>query len=550
MHKESNVRVSDELETLLADFACGYKRKVAQLKDSGDMAIGEGKRQMTFDGYCFLVAKALGSEAKHNLSTMVHPFLLLCWNLIARSASVAAIRYDHLAWEGDALVVQYAFTKSDQVGKNCTPRHIFANPGNPAICPILSLAVLIFTRGAQRGRSANLVFGENAGERFSAWLSKTLKDIGTHSFRKGVASELSNTPGGPEAVNVWLRAGWTLGSVQGRYIFAGSGGDQFVGRAAAGHNVNDVEFSCLPPHFKDVGLSNEQWEAALPGYSTFYPSSFRQITPFLVASLSHHYIWLQHNLGKHHPLFLAPVWTSGLLPKLNVNVEMGRMHNSTTNLRSSGIPPFVAITNRLATVENELKIVNEQINYLPCKISDQLRASKDSSATTTHLESFRDSVLSEIRTLIGASKSPEPPASVNGVVTEPWWTTTNPQEQRRPSLPPGKVFDLWNAWWYGLPGDGIVPLRLVRPQDLARRCDRVNYSKLKQVIASLMKFSTVPETEVQRMAVVDRSALFASCLERLGHSMLVVGMENDVSNRRLDEMTYPTMYDLIKKYKL
>ncbi|ETV65067.1 hypothetical protein H257_18154 [Aphanomyces astaci] len=43
-----------------------------------------------------------------------------------------------------------------------------------------------------------------------------VKDIGTHSFRKGVASELSNTPGGPEAVNVWLRAGWTLGTVQGR----------------------------------------------------------------------------------------------------------------------------------------------------------------------------------------------------------------------------------------------------------------------------------------------------------------------------------------------
>ncbi|ETV69689.1 hypothetical protein H257_14552 [Aphanomyces astaci] len=172
-----------------------------------------------------------------------------------------------------------------------------------------------------------------------------VEDIGTQSFRKRVASELSNTPGGPEAVNVWLRAGWTLGSVQGRCIFAGSDGDQFVGRGAAGHNVNDVEFSCLPPHFKDVGLSKEQWEAAQP---TFYPSSFRQITPFLVASLSHHYIWLQHNLGKHHPLFLAPIWT------------------------------------------------------------DQLRASTDSSYTTTDLESFRDSVLSEIRYFIGASKCPDP----------------------------------------------------------------------------------------------------------------------------------------------
>ena len=96
--------------------------------------------------------------------------------------------------------------------------------------------------------SSKLIFGENAKERFSAWLAKTcsvneeeilsmelsISEIGTHSFRKGVASELSNTPGGPASVSVWLRAGWSLGSVQGRYIFAGSGGDQFVGRVAAG----------------------------------------------------------------------------------------------------------------------------------------------------------------------------------------------------------------------------------------------------------------------------------------------------------------------------
>ncbi|KAF0712476.1 hypothetical protein AaE_012010 [Aphanomyces astaci] len=50
MYKQANLRVSEELDALLADFACGYKRKVAQLKDSGAMAIGEGKRPMTFDG--------------------------------------------------------------------------------------------------------------------------------------------------------------------------------------------------------------------------------------------------------------------------------------------------------------------------------------------------------------------------------------------------------------------------------------------------------------------------------------------------------------------
>lgn len=61
-----------------------------------------------------------------------------------------------------------------------------------------------------------------------------IADIGTHSFRKGIATVLANKPGGHAAISIWLRAGWSLGSVQSRYIFEGAGGDQFVGRAATG----------------------------------------------------------------------------------------------------------------------------------------------------------------------------------------------------------------------------------------------------------------------------------------------------------------------------
>ncbi|KAF0711754.1 hypothetical protein AaE_012185, partial [Aphanomyces astaci] len=146
----------------------------------------------------------------------------------------------------DALQISFGLMKNDPEGRMSYPRHVYANPSHPAICPILSLGVLLFTRGAQAPESPTLLFGYNAKERFSAWLAKTcaanahdiaglglsISDIGTHSFRKGVASALSNSPGGPQAVMVWLRAGWSLGGVQGRYIFEGSGGDQFVGRAA------------------------------------------------------------------------------------------------------------------------------------------------------------------------------------------------------------------------------------------------------------------------------------------------------------------------------
>jgi hypothetical protein len=118
------------------------------------------------------------------------------------------------------------------------------------------LAILLFTKGFQPEGSTSLVFGLKAQDRFSKWLDSTCKtfseeitsmglyisDIGTHSFRKGVASLLSGFPGGPQAVSIWLRAGWSLGTVQGRYIFAGSGGDQFVGRAATGNKATYMEY--------------------------------------------------------------------------------------------------------------------------------------------------------------------------------------------------------------------------------------------------------------------------------------------------------------------
>lgn len=74
-----------------------------------------------------------------------------------------------------------------------------------------------------------------------------------------------------------LRAGWSLGPVQSRYILEGEGGDQVCGRAATGLPVIDISFANLPPHFikGDSGLTASEWDDILPGYSTFYPKSFR-----------------------------------------------------------------------------------------------------------------------------------------------------------------------------------------------------------------------------------------------------------------------------------
>ncbi|KAH9133192.1 hypothetical protein AeRB84_020675 [Aphanomyces euteiches] len=137
-----------ELNSLLSDFTSGYKRKIVQLKEEGTMQILEGKTPITFEGYKFLAKTALQTLASKDCK-LAQCFLVFCWNLVARSTTVGAINIHHISWNGDALVVQYGRTKIDQAGDNCTPHHIYANPSNPSICPILSLALYVFTKGSK-----------------------------------------------------------------------------------------------------------------------------------------------------------------------------------------------------------------------------------------------------------------------------------------------------------------------------------------------------------------------------------------------------------------
>ncbi|KAH9150902.1 hypothetical protein AeRB84_006361, partial [Aphanomyces euteiches] len=138
-------------------FTKGYKKRVAQLKEEGEIAMVEGKTPMSKEGYVYLGEKAVRQDVKVEQYSGMHCFLLLSWNLMARAVSVASVRYDHITWEGDAMVIKFGRMKNDQEGKLCYPKHVFANPKQPAICAVLS-------------DSSTLVFGAHAKEKFSAWV--------------------------------------------------------------------------------------------------------------------------------------------------------------------------------------------------------------------------------------------------------------------------------------------------------------------------------------------------------------------------------------------
>jgi hypothetical protein len=109
--------VNQELDTLLK----GYHRRVSELKLVGKMPVFEGKYHLPFEGYRTL-ANLLVRLTPFTQMLFAWPFLVLQWNLIARSATVSSMMMEHIGWEGDALRISTPKHKGDQEGVKCFAR--------------------------------------------------------------------------------------------------------------------------------------------------------------------------------------------------------------------------------------------------------------------------------------------------------------------------------------------------------------------------------------------------------------------------------------------
>ena len=160
------------------------------------------------------------------------------------------------------MTIQFAHMKTDMMGfEEAVKRHVYANPLQPSICPVLALSVYLATVpcGNTNGK---LFAGANQYQRFRKFLMDLVKehsaeirlmgidpdDIGVHSIRKGAATYIcSGSTCCPSLAAVCNRAGWTMGKVKDTYIQYEAAQDQYVGRVVAGLNVQSHEFAVFPP---------------------------------------------------------------------------------------------------------------------------------------------------------------------------------------------------------------------------------------------------------------------------------------------------------------
>ena len=61
--------------------------------------------------------------------------------LLHRSVNMSSACFQHLEIDEDSLTITLPSHKGDHQGKRIIGRHIYANPLQPAVCPILSLGL-------------------------------------------------------------------------------------------------------------------------------------------------------------------------------------------------------------------------------------------------------------------------------------------------------------------------------------------------------------------------------------------------------------------------
>jgi integrase len=359
-----------ELEVEMKHHYSGLLRDVAVQINEGEGKAQVGKEPLEFSLYKVLAKRLLSSKFSETM--FAHTFLCLCWNLMCRASSAIAICFSNLEWKEDALRIYFAHQKNDQMGeRKRDPRHIYANPKCPQICPILSLGIYLICLPPHIGQK-KLFPGEKQYDRYRKFLLRHLteydmqtsdltargiepSDIGTHSIRKGSTSYCaSGTTSGPPSIATQLRAGWSLPGVQDTYYRYEKAGDMHVGRTVTGLKPDTISFGILPPFFiTEPPIVHEMLRSCFP--ST--PDRLNRVTLFCMASLIYHRNYLRRELPTDHPLFYTPLYAdNNKLEMLSQLIEC-RLQEKDDPIVSTGIPFTVSFLVAMNKLQDGLKSI-------------------------------------------------------------------------------------------------------------------------------------------------------------------------------------------------
>mmetsp|Transcript_36878 Transcript_36878/g.66870 ORF Transcript_36878/g.66870 Transcript_36878/m.66870 type:complete len:967 (+) Transcript_36878:66-2966(+) len=256
------------------------------------------------------------SKGKVKFPTELPLFILMCFNLVARAATVTAVRSEHIDWAGQWLLIGIAKSKR-QTHLVGWWFHCIANKFMPSVCVVLAMAlhfvcnphlsasnVPIFHTSKAKNKGLSSLFGKLA--KFCG-----VFNVVAHSIRKCGLSRL--TTGVVDCVNQMaanIRARWQMGDINTRvnkiYVGFHKASDQYCARLLALLSLGASFFLAAPPHFK-INTEGEYSQLVMNSIAILWPvialEGIRNAAPFFLASLVHHYAWLKNTLDESHPLW-------------------------------------------------------------------------------------------------------------------------------------------------------------------------------------------------------------------------------------------------------
>ena len=371
----------------LSNYKKGSRRVAAKEKTLHGLRHDEGKRVLSFRGFRLLAQKLLESDKKECIAA--HFFLLLDWNLIARAENCLMANITQISVMQDSLCFEFGKNKCDQEGvKNIDhPWHIFANPLMPEICTFLSFAKYAITHPNILTGTCNIFEGASQYERFRNIFLETIKkyrsefasigvspeDFGTHSIRKGAVTLISTgTTVSPPMASICLRANWSLGGVQSRYIKYEKAGDQYVGRTVCGLPIMKKEFAICQPFFDFSHLSEEDQYNKIVELNTWLKKriptekdhdrfeSIFFLFKTLIASFFYHFEYLDNTLHPKSPLRSSIFFTEYLPHQSNTSIAYP-WHSNKFSPIFSGIPPHSTLLSEIEELKSLMKVLEANL---------------------------------------------------------------------------------------------------------------------------------------------------------------------------------------------
>lgn len=512
--------------------------------------IKSGKDPLDITSYRWLAEQILRLSSKEFIIT--HTMFVFSWNLMCRVNNVIELNLAHMEWRDDSLVVFFSQAKNDQDGeKSQVPKHIYANPLQPEICPILSLAMYFLCYPLAIDQ-VKLFPGKDPYNRYAKQIGTLLNDklnaedlkmhqidskhVGTHSLRKGSATyAASGTTCPPSNVAVHLRAGWSMGVVQDTYLKYQAASDHHVGRVVAGLPTGEVDFATLPPFFQDEG--DELIKEAIRAFFPHLPQMLGRVGVFLTASLIYHSQWIRKTLPSDHIIFTSALFTSSYSRDL---IVLCRPQKDGDQIRASGIPDMVHLRAEMRVLKESLEqLASNQERIITKAIEDAQIAS--GSITNSFLElklaEFADKIMRPVATSPSKDSAQLRPKRF----LHSWGGKMRSLPENY-QLPKGSLAIAWQHFVCGDSESMIPPLRSVHPSDFSDHKQRNRFSDFKTVLGFLEREERCMNWWVDEPTLLQANDLFA----KVCHVVYEVytGKTNDI---RVHQYSWSTFTNSIRE---